>query len=155
MNPNDPFGPSPGAQMMWESMKNIPVDDQMAISFMFSQPELVEEEDITMFKKQGTQAVRNILGGVVLGVFANLQLKKIPKFFSVPKVLRYLIRIPVFVAPGGALFYNDTRSKMENLFNSIGKYKSRLIKFQRTGDMKVFDPQGNLAKQFFEKQKNM
>lgn len=66
------------------------------------------------------------------------------------KYLRYGFRLPLLALPFG-LFYNDFDDKFNQVEFLRRKYYSRLVRYQKTGDMKYMDPNGKLEAKFQEK----
>ena len=71
----------------------------------------------------------------------NVQIKNVPKlnFLNWNKYLRRVIRVPLFFLPF-AYFYNDFENKNMEMALMYRKYWSRLVRYQKTGDMKYMDP---------------
>lgn len=79
--------------------------------------------------KQGSKIVgRNIFLASLLGLALNLQLKKIPNinFLNWNFLLRYFLRVPVFVAPQ-LLFYSSHVKNTGQMTDIHIKYGTRWV----------------------------
>ena len=146
-----PGQPGPGQDNpIWDMVRHTPLDEQGTIMLLMQMPDFVEDEDFKMVQKHYPILIRNTLIGAVLGVAANLQLKRIPNFLRWNRFFRYGLRIPTFFAPFG-LFYNDYGRRLGEMRNGVLKYQKRLLLFQKTGDFKYLDPEKKLQKKHQEK----
>ncbi|KRX08602.1 hypothetical protein PPERSA_01855 [Pseudocohnilembus persalinus] len=139
------MGPPGGDMFMMINQENFPM-------FIMQNSELVEEEDRTIFKKQAVGIARNIIFSTCMGVFLNVQVKNIPKinFMKWNKFLRFGVRMPLFFLPFG-LFYQDFDNKFSQIEFLRKKYFTRVLRYQKTGDMKHLDPTGQLQQAFQER----
>jgi hypothetical protein len=142
--------PSGEDNPLWEMIKGIPLDKQNTIQLLFSAPDFVEDDDMKMATKHASIVGRNVVFGTVLGIAANLQLKKIPNFLLWSRFIRYPSRIITFFLPFG-IFYPDLSKRLNDIDGALTKYQKRFIIFQRTGNAKYLDPDGVLQKQHMKK----
>lgn len=152
MNPGfpPPGGPEGGPNPLWEMVKGVNLDESGTLFLLFQMPDFVEDEDLNAAKKHYPVVLRNVVIGTILGITLNVQLKRIPNFLHWNRFLRFGARVPTFFLPFG-LFYNDTRSRINDMHVAIAKYQKRFLHFQKTGDFKYLDPEKKLAKKMHEK----
>ncbi|CAD8090061.1 unnamed protein product [Paramecium primaurelia] len=146
-NPNDPNN-----QLLLMSLAQV--DSQNMFFFLMQNPDFVEKQDETQFKKTAIGFVRNTLGIFVLGTVLNLQMKRIPKFLNWPLYVKIPLRIPVFFSPF-FIFQQSLTNQLDNLTQLHHKYYTRILRVKKTGDLRYFDPQGVLQKQFEQKMREL
>jgi hypothetical protein len=125
---------------LWNMLQGVEVDDGMTVQFYMSCPDFIEEDDQIMAKRIGFSFFRNATIGIIAGLICNVQMKRIPKinFLHWNRLLRYLVRIPVFFAPFALIFGKETEKQAHTIFAMRNKYMQRLKRFQRSGSMKAF-----------------
>lgn len=143
-------GPNPEDNPLWEAIRGLELNEQGTIMFLMQAPDFIEDDDMNIVKKNYPVLIRNFVFGTVLGITANLQLKRIPNFLHWNRLIRFSLRIPTFFAPFG-LFYFDTLKRVEEMSKPLRKYQDRLLKFQKTGNQKYLDPEGKLERKMKEK----
>lgn len=102
-------------------------------------PDLVVQSDWDKLKKSSIGIARNIVFSIVLGVVANVQIKRIPKlkFLEWRKPLRYAFRPIVFMIPYALILRKSTESHFIDLMNLHEKYYRVVYKSQRLGDPRI------------------
>ncbi|EAR85342.1 hypothetical protein TTHERM_00471150 (macronuclear) [Tetrahymena thermophila SB210] len=108
---------------------------------LFQSSAIIEPDDRKLAVKYLSHMGRNFLFGAGLGIFLNVQVKKIKplNIFGWNKFLRLAFRIPLFISPF-FLFANNTMDKVEELQKIQRKYFIRYKRFERTGNIKYLDP---------------
>eukprot|EP01017_Pseudomicrothorax_dubius_P007401 TRINITY_DN1229_c0_g3_i2.p1 TRINITY_DN1229_c0_g3~~TRINITY_DN1229_c0_g3_i2.p1 ORF type:complete len:157 (-),score=37.30 TRINITY_DN1229_c0_g3_i2:148-618(-) len=146
MPPED--DPTMGPNPMWEVIKDLPIDYRFVGSFLMENPEFLEDDDKKSIQKISSVLTRNLLISAGVGLFLNLQLKRIPKinFLNWNFLFRYAVRGPIFFAPFFTIFGRDATARFEDMNVMYLKYRSRLVRFQRTGDMRVLIPDDKMKK---------
>lgn len=111
------------------------------------QPELLDEGDSDVAYKHITAISKLSLYSTILGVTANVQIKRLPllSFLTRPFWLRSVIRLPVFCLPF-FLAYSLQNTPFLGLNNMHAKYWKRISAFQKTGDIRHLDPSGTIMR---------
>jgi len=111
---------------IWMNVKDMPFTPFTVLQFVFSTPGMVEEEDMNAIQKSAKILTRNFFISSVLGVMLNLQLKRIPNanFVRWNFLLRYLVRIPVFLLPN-LVFWQSYAAQITSLEDRMLMYSKR------------------------------
>ena len=120
----DPLADNP---MVMEMVNQLTPFNYM---FFFQQfPDIVPEEDWDTLKKSGIGISRNIVFSIILGVFANVQIKRIPKinFLTWKKPIRMAVRPVVFVTPFFLFLKGNTDKCIDRMVDLHEKYYSVYI----------------------------
>ncbi|KAL4492426.1 hypothetical protein ABPG72_005561 [Tetrahymena utriculariae] len=120
--------------------------------FLMQNTGIIEQDDKKLATKQLSHIARNLLFGAGLGIFLNIQVKKIKplNIFGWNKFARMAFRIPLFISPF-FLVANNTMNKVEEFTKIQRKYFIRYKRFERTGNIKYLDPNESLLQEYKKK----
>lgn len=140
----------------WPDSKDAELTPMTVMTIVMGGPpemKLMESEHRTQVEKNSKVVARNFLLSSILGVTANLQLKRIPNFVRWNFILRYTIRFPLFFLPN-LLFFQKYQQIYNDMFDIVTLYHRRyllawlrLYYFQRTGDFRYMDPHKKILQQ--------
>ena len=138
--------PTPEEQqsaMLYEQIKDLPLDRNNVLWLLFQIPSFVEENDTEYAKKTSIFLLRNFLLASTIGVTANVQLKRVfPPILKMSRFATLPIRLLTFAAPFG-LFYSSTNERLYQFDKTLLKYQRRIANFQRTADIRQLEPPKN------------
>lgn len=136
--PTGPEGRPP--DMFYDQIKGIPPTKSNVVWLLFQLSSFVEEEDLEFGKKSAIVFLRNFLIASTIGLTLNVQLKRVyPPILGMSRFATIPIRLLTFGAPFG-LFYNSTMTRFDQLDKTLEKYQTRVIKYQRTADIRHLEP---------------